>query len=133
MRRLRVLKQPITFFAEEDIDRLKRLLKAEEEFDVGDEHMGGQQGNILLELEKERKKEAEAKRAQKDMDKKSKEEEEQEAMMDMFKKAAERLEAMPMARETLVACFLSLQASADSLVCRCRSLLTSRTDGKRRQ
>jgi len=93
IRRLRLLKQPATLFGEEDIDRLKRLLKAEEEFDIGDEHVGGQQGNIILELERE-KKEADAKRRahEEEQKKKSKEEEEQENMMETFKKAAERLQ-----------------------------------------
>lgn len=94
IRRLRLLRQPATLFGEEDLERLQRLLKAEEELDVGDEHMGGQQGNILLELERERKEAAERKAAEKRMkesDKRSREEEEQEAVMEAFKKAADRL------------------------------------------
>eukprot|EP00873_Tetraselmis_striata_P004952 jgi/Tetstr1/425216/TSEL_015677.t1 len=94
IRRLRLLRQPATLFGESDLERLHRLLKAEEELDIGDEHVGGQQGNLFQEMEKERLREAERQAAEKRMrevDKKSKEEEEQEAMMAMFTKAADRL------------------------------------------
>lgn len=67
------------------------MLQAEEEYDIGDEHLGGQQGNILLELERERK-EADAKKRMTETEKKPKEEEEEEAMMEMFKKASDRLQ-----------------------------------------
>uniref|UniRef100_A0A061S944 Pre-mRNA-splicing factor 18 n=1 Tax=Tetraselmis sp. GSL018 TaxID=582737 RepID=A0A061S944_9CHLO len=90
IRRLRLLKQPATLFGEDDLGRLKRLLKAEEELDIGDEHIGGQQSNMLLELEKERREAA--KRRLKEAEKKSKEEEEEAAMMEAFKNAAERVQ-----------------------------------------
>ncbi|GFH25290.1 SFM domain-containing protein, partial [Haematococcus lacustris] len=52
IRRLRALGQPATLFAEEDVDRLKRLLKSEKEVTVEDENRGGQQENLLRELQK---------------------------------------------------------------------------------
>ncbi|KAJ9529846.1 hypothetical protein QJQ45_022253 [Haematococcus lacustris] len=55
IRRLRALGQPATLFAEEDVDRLKRLLKSEKEVTVEDENRGGQQENLLRELQKTEK------------------------------------------------------------------------------
>eukprot|EP00884_Botryococcus_braunii_P016792 jgi/Botrbrau1/3797/Bobra.0183s0029.1 len=55
IRRLRLLGQPATFFGEDDASRAARLRRAQEEFQVEDEHAGGQQANINLELQKEEK------------------------------------------------------------------------------
>ncbi|GAX85653.1 hypothetical protein CEUSTIGMA_g13068.t1 [Chlamydomonas eustigma] len=56
IRRLRGLGQPATLFGESDSDRLQRLLKTEKEMAVEameDDVIGGQQGNLLLELQRE--------------------------------------------------------------------------------
>jgi hypothetical protein len=37
---------------QEDVDRLKRFLKAEKEVKIEDEQRGGQQENLILELQK---------------------------------------------------------------------------------
>ncbi|KAK9829564.1 hypothetical protein WJX72_006515 [[Myrmecia] bisecta] len=56
IRRLRLLRQPVTLFGEDDADRLARLRKAQEEYELDDEHLHeGQQGNLLLLLEREAK------------------------------------------------------------------------------
>eukprot|EP01025_Chloroclados_australasicus_P065014 TRINITY_DN878_c1_g1_i1.p1 TRINITY_DN878_c1_g1~~TRINITY_DN878_c1_g1_i1.p1 ORF type:complete len:530 (+),score=84.68 TRINITY_DN878_c1_g1_i1:178-1767(+) len=52
IRRLRALNQPATLFGEDDLRRLKRLYRAEEELEMEDEMTGGQQENSILEMKK---------------------------------------------------------------------------------
>ncbi|MEW5304954.1 MAG: hypothetical protein WDW36_007527 [Sanguina aurantia] len=53
IRRLRALRQPATLFGEEEPERLKRLRKAESEFHVDEDSLGGvDQSNSLLELQR---------------------------------------------------------------------------------
>ncbi|KAK9904116.1 hypothetical protein WJX75_004917 [Coccomyxa subellipsoidea] len=55
IRRLRLLQQPVTLFGEDDAARAARLRKAQEDFQMEDEHTDGQQANSLLLLQKEGK------------------------------------------------------------------------------
>ncbi len=58
IRRLRVLKQPISLFGETDDQRYARLLIAEKTVVVEDEAAGGQQGNLHIALQREDKEKA---------------------------------------------------------------------------
>ncbi|CAL5228863.1 g12074 [Coccomyxa viridis] len=53
IRRLRLLGQPITLFGETDEARQLRLRKAQEDYQLEDEHRGGHLANSLLAIEKE--------------------------------------------------------------------------------
>ncbi|KAL3141103.1 hypothetical protein ABBQ38_003458 [Trebouxia sp. C0009 RCD-2024] len=55
IRRLRLLGQPATLFGEEELERSQRLRQAQQEFEIDDDMIGGQQGNSLLELIKQGK------------------------------------------------------------------------------
>ncbi|KAK9845235.1 hypothetical protein WJX81_000654 [Elliptochloris bilobata] len=52
IRRLRLLGQPITLFGEEDAARAARLRRVQEDYQAQDEHAGGQQGNMMLALQR---------------------------------------------------------------------------------
>jgi pre-mRNA-splicing factor 18 len=58
IRRLRVLKQPITLFGETDDQRYERLLLAEKTVQVEDEAAGGQQANLHIAMQREDKEKA---------------------------------------------------------------------------
>mmetsp|Transcript_43465 Transcript_43465/g.130378 ORF Transcript_43465/g.130378 Transcript_43465/m.130378 type:complete len:476 (-) Transcript_43465:529-1956(-) len=60
MRRLRALGQPATLFGEDRGMREARLMKAEREMKVDDDTIGGQQDNLMLELQRAAKGEAKA-------------------------------------------------------------------------
>lgn len=53
------------FGVQEDVDRLRRMLKAEREVRVEDETVGGQQDNLMLKLRQEEKERQKAVAAQK--------------------------------------------------------------------
>ena len=58
IRRLRVLKEPVTLFGETDQQRWERLLIAEKSVKVEDEAAGGQQANLHIALQREDKEKA---------------------------------------------------------------------------
>lgn len=58
IRRLRVLKQPVTLFGETDQQRWSRLLAAEQSVQVEDEAAGGQQANLHITMQREDKEKA---------------------------------------------------------------------------
>ncbi|GMH44048.1 hypothetical protein BSKO_11982 [Bryopsis sp. KO-2023] len=68
IRRLRALGQPATFFGEDDLDRVVRLVRAEKEMNVEDEAVGGQQVDSYLELRREEKERRNAANVQAAMD-----------------------------------------------------------------
>ena len=60
--------QPATYFGEDDLDRVARLVRAEKEMNVEDEAVGGQQVDSYLELRREEKERRNAANVQAAMD-----------------------------------------------------------------
>lgn len=104
IRRLRVLKQPITMFGETDEQRLERFLVAEKTVLVEDEAAGGQQANLHIAMQREDKEKARRKQVEESKQAPGTEELqeadlEQQQLMASFQAAADALAEKNMAVE----------------------------------